>query len=95
MQTINQGALNMAANGDTQLRRKPGWLAWAVSIVEAILLLGFAFALSRYWLMLPVWMRRTAGTGLALAFLVIVYRLLRFNRNGAATKTLEKSAVEK
>ena len=45
----------MTANGNQQLRKKPRWLAWAVSVGELILLLGFAFALSRYWLMLPVW----------------------------------------
>jgi hypothetical protein len=81
----------MTTNSRQQLRKKPRWLAWAISIGEVILLLGFAFALSRYWLMLPVWMRRTAGVFLAVAFVAVGYRLIRFIRNGSARERQESA----
>jgi hypothetical protein len=72
----------VTTNGEQRRASKPRWLAWAVSIGELLVLLIFAFALSRYWLMLPVWMRRTAGAFLILAFASIFYRLIRFTRKG-------------
>src|SRR2546423_13255511 len=51
---------SVTANHQQRRASRPGWLVWSVSIGEALLLLIVAFALSRYWLMLPVWMRRTA-----------------------------------
>src|SRR5436305_12756739 len=83
---IDQSTANVTSNSRQQLRKKPRWLPWAISIGEVILLLGFAFELRRYWLMLPVWMRRTAGVFLALAFVAVGYRLIHFIRNGRATK---------
>ena len=56
------------------------WLAWAVTLGEAVLLGGFALALSRYWLMLPIWMRSTAGSCLGVAAAIVLYRLFRFYR---------------
>jgi hypothetical protein len=70
----------VTTNGEQRRASKPGWLAWSVSLGEALLLLILAFALSRYWLMLPVWMRRSAGTFLILAFSVVAFRLFRFIR---------------
>lgn len=59
---------------------KPMWLAWAVTLGEALLLGAFALALSRYWLMLPIWMRSTAGTCLAVAAAIVLFRFYRFYR---------------
>jgi hypothetical protein len=59
---------------------KPMWLVWAVTLGEAALLAGFALALSRYWLMLPIWMRSTAGTCLGVAAAIVLFRLFRFYR---------------
>jgi uncharacterized membrane protein len=74
---------------------KRRWLAWSVSIGETVLLLVFGFVLSRYWLMLPVWMRRTAGTFLAIAFLLVFYRLFRFSRKQSRTPSNGESSVVK
>jgi membrane protein YdbS with pleckstrin-like domain len=64
------------ANGAT----KPTWLAWAVTLAEVVLLGGFAVALSRYWLMLPIWMRSTVGSCLAVAAAIVFFRMFRFYR---------------
>ncbi|HUS35994.1 MAG TPA: hypothetical protein VM680_11645 [Verrucomicrobiae bacterium] len=64
------------ANGTT----KPTWLAWAVTLAEVVLLGGFAVALSRYWLMLPIWMRSTAGWCVGLAAAIVFFRMFRFYR---------------
>lgn len=59
---------------------KPTWLAWAVTLAEVVLLGGFALALSRYWLMLPIKMRTTAGSCLGLAAAIVFFRMFRFYR---------------
>ena len=59
---------------------KPTWLAWAVTLAEVVLLGGFALALSRYWLMLPIWMRSTAGSILGVAAAIVFFRMFRFYR---------------
>lgn len=47
---------------------------------QVILLLACALVLSRYWMMLLVWMRWVAGTGLGLALAIVLYRLFKFHR---------------
>lgn len=64
------------ANGAT----KPTWLAWAVTLSEVVLLAGFALVLSRYWLMLPIKMRTTAGSVLGLAAAIVFFRMFRYYR---------------
>jgi hypothetical protein len=59
---------------------KPTWLAWAVTLAEVVLLGGFALALSRYWLMLPIKMRTTAGSCLGLAAAIVFFRMFRYYR---------------
>jgi len=61
---------------------KSNWIAWGITIGEGILLLGFAIVLSQYWLMLPVWMRSSAGVGLGTAFVIVAYRFFKFQRTG-------------
>jgi len=60
---------------------KPIWLAWSVTLGEAILLFAFAIVLSQYWLMLPVWMRSAAGFCLGLAFVTVAFRFFKFRRS--------------
>ena len=59
---------------------KPMWLVWAVTLGEAVLIGGAALVLRPYWLMLPIWMRSMAGTCLAIAAAVVIFRLFRFYR---------------
>jgi hypothetical protein len=59
---------------------RSNWIAWGITIGEGILLLGFGIVLSEYWLMLPVWMRSSAGFGLGIGFLIVVYRFFKFRR---------------
>lgn len=59
---------------------RSNWIAWGITIGEGLLLLAFGIVLSEYWLMLPVWMRSTAGTGLGLAFAILAYRFFKFRR---------------
>ena len=69
---------------------RSNWIAWGITIGEGILLLGFGVVLSEYWLMLPVWMRSTAGFGLGTAFAILAYRFFKFRRRQnrlASTKT--------
>jgi hypothetical protein len=63
-----------------EARTKPIWLAWSITVGEVILLLAFAIVLSQYWLMLPVWMRSSAGFCLGLAFLAVALRFFTFQR---------------
>jgi len=53
-------------------------LAWAITIGEAILLLGMAYCLADYWLMLPVWMRTLGAIVLASLALLGSIRVGRF-----------------
>ena len=76
------------------LPNKRQWLAWTVTIFEALLLGAFAVVLSRYWLMLPVWMRRTAGLCLTVAFLAVAYRLFRFIRRRSNSKPIPRPALD-
>jgi len=63
-----------------QSRNTPSWLVWTITCVELLFLGGFAFALNSYWLMLPVWMRSVAATGLLALAALIVIRVIRFLR---------------
>jgi hypothetical protein len=84
----------VTTNGEQRRAPKSGWLACSVSLGELVVLLIFTFALSRYWLMLPVWMRRTAGGFLFLAFAIVAYRLFRFFRKGAELKAGQPDSKE-
>jgi hypothetical protein len=59
---------------------RSNWIAWGITIGEGILLLGFGVVLGEYWLMLPVWMRSTAGVGLGMASVILAYRFFKFRR---------------
>jgi hypothetical protein len=56
------------------------WIAWGITCGQIILLLGCGVVLSEYWLMLPVWMRNSAGAGLGLAFAIVGFRFFKFQR---------------
>ncbi len=60
---------------------KSNWIVWGVTVGELILLAAFGIVLSEYWLMLPVWMRSTAGIGLGLAIAIVVFRFFKSQRS--------------
>jgi hypothetical protein len=62
-------------------KRPRGWIALTITIGEVAVLSYFAFVLSQYWLMLPVWMRTTAALGLGLAFALVGYRFWKARKS--------------
>jgi len=57
------------------------WIAWGITLGQVILLAGCGVVLGEYWLMLPVWMRNSAGAGLGLALVVVGVRFFKFQRS--------------
>ena len=58
--------------------RSRNWIAWGITIGEALLLLAFGIVLGQYWLMLPIWMRSCAALGLIVAVALVARRFLKF-----------------
>jgi hypothetical protein len=69
-----------AMNRHEDMKTKTNWIAWGITLGEGLLLLAFGIVLSQYWLMLPVWMRSSAGLSLGLAFATVGYRFFKFQR---------------
>jgi hypothetical protein len=78
----------------TRENHSRNWIAWAVTIGEMALLMAFGFVLSQYWLMLPVWMRSTAGFGLGFAMVVVAYRFFKFRRSKKAASSFKEIEKE-
>jgi hypothetical protein len=66
---------------DAKNGRRSLWVAWAVSAAELALIAGAGLGFSRYWLMLPIWMRWSGASALGLATLVVLLRLRKFYRS--------------
>ena len=58
--------------------RSRNWIAWGITIGEALLLLAFGIVLGQYWLMLPIWMRSCAALGLVAAAIIVAWRFFKF-----------------
>jgi hypothetical protein len=56
-------------------------MVWAITLGEALLLGVCAVVLSKYWMMLPVWMRTLAVLGLIGVAAVGIFRIVRHFRN--------------
>ena len=54
-------------------------LAWAITLGESALLVGAAFPLIKYWLMLPAPVRLGGATVLSAFGLLVIFRLVRFH----------------
>jgi protein-S-isoprenylcysteine O-methyltransferase Ste14 len=76
LRLVDRGMKVDAKNG-----RRSLWVAWAVSVGELALIVGAGLLFSRYWLMLPVWMRWCGASILVLAILVVLVRLRQFHRS--------------
>jgi len=72
------GANELPVAESVRSRQKSARLVWAITAGEALLLAVCAFILSRYWMMLPIWMRGVGVAGLVFLGALAVLRMVIF-----------------